>query len=155
MRVDNINDMNEKFITIREEYTSKREEQAYIILNYFKEHDEYRNVRFLENADVFLSYSCDEVMEKCKAIKFWWINVSNDDDDFIISLQVFDQDPNSTNYHWLLDRIGIYKYDKTFKGCINPQGIITGISLPIDDVKLERLTKIINYSTFAHRKLSK
>jgi len=52
----------------------------------------------------------------------------------VISLQVFDIDPNSLNVHVLFDRIGIFAYVGKYSGsrAFNEM-IITDIELPLDE----------------------
>lgn len=63
-----------------------------------------------------------------------------------LSLQAFDQDPHSGNYHVLIDRIGIYIYplgsNKTADAI--DRMLSTDIDLPMDKDKLEKLADILN-----------
>lgn len=68
----------------------------------------------------------------------------------LLSLQAFEQDPYSKNYHVLMDRIGIYIYFPNSRNTADAidRMLITDIDLPIDEEKLEKLSclldKIIN-----------
>jgi len=66
-----------------------------------------------------------------------WISARKNDSEYLISLQAFDIDPSTRDRHILMDRIGIYTYDK---GNYDPQECVekmvnTGIDLPMSEAE--------------------
>lgn len=74
-----------------------------------------------------------------------WMDVELGNMKYLVSLQTFDFDPNSQSYHVLMDRLGIYLYRN---GSDRAPAALhhmleTGIDLPMDTDKLERLASIL------------
>lgn len=71
----------------------------------------------------------------------------------MISLQTFDQDKNSKNYHVLMDRLGIFVYGdaETPKESYHEMKQ-TDIDLPMTEEKLERLAELVKINmSFANQ----
>lgn len=96
-------------------------------------------------------------------VEAWWPNT---DIWLFVSLQVFDRDPNSNNFHVLTDRLGIYMQQTTKAKPDVPQGAVpenteketinkwlkyevlhcdmnTDVDLPLDAVKSKKLLNLI------------
>jgi hypothetical protein len=69
-----------------------------------------------------------------------WIEAIKGENKFFVSLQAFDKDSNSQNYHVLMDRIGIFIFPKN---CKKPDYLnlmqTTSLDLPLDEKDLEAL----------------
>ena len=132
-----------EFTNAKEEYSKLRKEQAELIGSYLREKVDSGTV-IVKDSEIFHQNPGDSNEEEfAEKLEFHWIKVPKGRGGFIVSLQAYDQDTGSKNYHWLPDRIGIYRYDEDPIGCININGT-TAINLPMDDEKFERLTGIIN-----------
>ena len=132
-----------EFTNAKEAYSKLRKEQAELIVSYLRKKVDSETC-IVKDSDIFhQNPNDDNQIELAGKLEFHWIKVPKGKGGFIISLQAYDQDPNSGNYHWLLDRIGIYKYDEDTVGCVDTKGT-TAINLPMDDEKFGRLTGIIN-----------
>lgn len=92
-------------------------------------------------------------------LRIWkWIEAWKDGKYYFISLQAFDQDPSSGNYHVLMDRISIFVCDKEelptknatkadkqkFNERITSEMGVTSIDLPMNEEKLEQLVNLLN-----------
>ena len=106
----------DEFMQIRQRYKELRLEQRKIII----EHLEKAGFTVLgkNGGRGICDYTSGRRFQIPYDLSNWlWINVEKDGRKAMISLQSFDQDPNSKNYHVLLDRIGIFLYDGTATPC--------------------------------------
>ena len=79
-------------------------------------------IKFLESKGLFVdkrggnggeNYTNNGTLPKEYDLRSWiWVTGKYKDKGFLISLQAFDRDKESQNYHVLMDRIGICVYDK-------------------------------------------
>lgn len=79
-------------------------------------------IKFLESKGLFVdkrggnggeNYTNNGTLPKEYDLRNWiWVTGKYKDKGFLISLQAFDRDKESQNYHVLMDRIGICVYDK-------------------------------------------
>ena len=79
-------------------------------------------IKFLESKGLFVdkrggnggeNYTNNGTLPKEYDLRIWiWVTGKYKDKGFLISLQAFDRDKESQNYHVLMDRIGICVYDK-------------------------------------------
>lgn len=80
-----------------------------------------------------------QVAESCQKVMIYLI-----ENEYFISLQTFDRDKNSQNYHVLMDRIGICKYNKFIN---KPDYFnlmkLTSLELPLNDRDLEDLYELL------------
>lgn len=135
---------NDEFMQIRQRYKELRLEQREIIIEY------------LEKAGFAVSgknggrgirdYTSGRRFQIPYDLSNWlWIHVEKDGRKAMISLQSFDQDPNSKNYHVLMDRIGIFLYDGTASPCKSYEKMeAQDIDLPMDEEKLRKLIAVLN-----------
>ena len=71
-----------------------------------------------------------------------WIDAEKEDVCYLISLQAFDLDIISGNYHVLMDRLGVYKYTQYNSKEAFENMVITDIELPMND---EKMCKLLEY----------
>lgn len=128
----------------KNEYVECRRYQQIIIKNFLK--------RTFENEDGF-KIKCSSGRKDYKGgipeggLTNWkWIELYKNGMYYFISLQPFDQDPNSGNYHVIYDRIGVFscsveeKDDKKIAAGMK----LTNIALPIDSEEtLEKLAGLL------------
>ena len=135
----------ESFSWIKEQYKEVRESQRKNIINYLK----------LKGFTVSVSPRAGQGIEKYGEsrlgksydLRNWkWIDIEKDGQKIMLSLQPFDYDKNSGNYHALMDRLGIYLYKKNSNETSDAikRMFLTDIDLPMDDEKLEKLENVLN-----------
>lgn len=74
----------------------------------------------------------------------WVIASSKNGKKLFISLQAFDQDPNSHNHHVLYDRLGLYVFDNYDAEDAFKKMLTTNIDLPMDASKFSELDALID-----------
>lgn len=134
-------DQIKEFIQVRKRYDELREEQRNIIIDYLEESGfdvERRGGRGIKK------YKAGGMLKKPYDLSNWkWIAVYNGENWISITFQALDRDPNSKNFHALIDRIGYRAYrigdqeDNIWKMTI------TDIDLPMDNAKLRKLAEIV------------
>ena len=147
---------NKDFQTIKNEYTKAREKEKRKIIDALKEN---KKLAFLtvenkvtnypyKTGSGDINYTNRSTIKPYDLSNWKWISVRAEElgVDFLVSLQAFDVDEDSKNTHVLMDRIGLYIHKKDrynpkecFKNMIN-----TGIDLPMNEEKLEKLKELID-----------
>lgn len=135
-------DMN-VFLETKEKYDSLREYEREKIIRYLSEKGftvSYRGGKGLSN------YTNGGQLEKSYDLTNWkWVNATKGNIKYFISLQAFDRDINSKNYHVLMDRIGICMFSKEVK---KPDYFshmqMTSLELPLRENDLDELLRIMN-----------
>ncbi|MDD7334650.1 MAG: hypothetical protein SOV61_00360 [Lachnospiraceae bacterium] len=132
------------FLEVRSQYNKLREEERNKISKYLRNHDDFKNATVKAKRGSY-KYKSGKRLEIEYDLSNWlWIDITINDVNFLISLQTFDQDPNTGNFHVLVDRIGIYAYGGDYSADdAHKNMMITNIELPIDDNKLEKLANIV------------
>lgn len=123
-----------EFETAKDEYKEFRREEKERIIGYLK----WRGY--------FITEDVDSSNEKYDS-NWMCFNVEKDGKAVLISLQTFDKDHSTGNYHVLLDRIGIYIYtdNSQEKEVIDKDKMLgTNIDLPMTDESVENLVKILD-----------
>ena len=136
----------ESFDTIKNKYNEARREEQNTIVGYFKtlQHEGYELERPAARRGV-RNYKAQGRLEEEYDLSNWmWVCVKRNNVHFFISLQAFERDSKTGNFHVLTDRIGIYAY----VGFFSPQDaqtkmLITNIDLPMNEKKLDELANII------------
>ena len=93
----------------------------------------------------YCCYTNGGTLERSYDLTNWkWITVKKEEVEYLISLQAFDQDKSSKNFHVLMDRIGICCYPKEEK---KPDYFnlmkVTSLELTLDEKDLEELYKLL------------
>jgi len=101
---------SELFKNVKETYRLLRMEERIKIMDYL-ENKGLTIVRKSGNGGE--NYTNNGTLPKEYDLRNWiWVTGKYKDKGFLISLQAFDRDKGSQNYHVLMDRIGICVYDK-------------------------------------------
>lgn len=101
---------SELFKNVKETYRLLRMEERIKIMDYL-ENRGLTIVRKRGNGGE--NYTNNGTLPKEYDLRNWiWVTGKYKDKGFLISLQAFDRDKDSQNYHVLMDRIGICVYDK-------------------------------------------
>ena len=101
---------SELFKNVKETYRLLRMEERIKIMDYL-ENKGLTIVRKSGNGGE--NYTNNGTLPKEYDLRNWiWVTGKYKDKGFLISLQAFDRDKDSQNYHVLMDRIGICVYDK-------------------------------------------
>lgn len=132
------------FKEIKDKYNQARKDQRNKIARFFNKHKDFETERpAARNGS--LNYKSGKRLVKEYDLRNWqWICVKRNDVHFFISLQTFDKDPTTGNFHVLMDRIGIYAYVGEYSSIeAQTKMMITNIELPIDDEKLKELANMI------------
>lgn len=109
-RVMEIATESELFKNVKETYRLLRMEERIKIMDYL-ENKGLTIVRKSGNGGE--NYTNNGTLPKEYDLRNWiWVTGKYKDKGFLISLQAFDRDKGSQNYHVLMDRIGICVYDK-------------------------------------------
>jgi len=136
--------VNDEFMQIRQRYKELRLEQRKIIIEYLEKAG--FTVLGKNGGRGICDYTSGRRFQIPYDLSNWlWINVEKKDRMAMISLQSFDQDPNSKNYHVLMDRIGIFLYDGVASPCKSYEKMeAQDIDLPMDEKKLGKLIEVLN-----------
>lgn len=112
------------------------------ISNHLKQNKEFVKCRVNRGTRNYKSGS--RLTEPYDLRNWMWLTTQRNNVNFIVSIQSFDMDPRTGNYHVLFDRVGIYSYvgeysaEKAFSNMM-----ITDIELPLNYEKLHRLEIIL------------
>ena len=136
--------VNDEFMQIRQRYKELRLEQRKIIIEYLEKAG--FTVLGKNGGRGICDYTSGRRFQIPYDLSNWlWINVEKNGRMAMISLQSFDQDPNSKNYHVLMDRIGIFLYDGAASPCKSYEKMeAQDIDLPMDEKKLWKLIEVLN-----------
>lgn len=101
---------SELFKNVKETYRLLRMEERIKIMDYL----ENRGLTIVrKSGNGGENYTNNGTLPKEYDLRNWiWVTGKYKDKGFLISLQAFDRDKDSQNYHVLMDRIGICVYDK-------------------------------------------
>lgn len=138
-----------KFDEAKKQYAKCRGEQLRIIINYLEETASF-TVSPKKGGQGCSDYGVRSRiprLSKAYDLSNWkYIDCEKEGRKILLSLQAFDQDPHSGNYHVLIDRIGIYIYPLgSYKTADAIERMLsTDIDLPMDTDKLEKLADILN-----------
>ena len=101
---------SELFKNVKETYRLLRMEERIKIMDYL----ENRGLTIVrKGGNGGENYTNNGTLPKEYDLRNWiWVTGKYKDKGFLISLQAFDRDKDSQNYHVLMDRIGICVYDK-------------------------------------------
>lgn len=98
------------FEKIKQDYEKARQEQRQRIVEYLKDNG-YTVVDGWAAGKGRRNYTSGGTLKRPYDLSNWkYIQAQKNSNQFFISLQSFDHDPNSGNQHVLMDRIGIYHY---------------------------------------------
>ena len=130
-----------EFEGVRQRYAELRREQRKLIRKYL--HSCGFDVSGTQGIG---NYTCGGEFKVPYDLSNWqWLYVKeNGKKVMMISLQTFDQDKNSKNYHVLMDRLGIFVYgDADTPKESYREMKQTDIDLPMTEEKLERLAELV------------
>lgn len=130
------------FMEAKEIYTAMREFERKKIINYLRE----KGLKVSQSGGMgYPCYQNGKRLQRNYDLSNWkWVSVIGENKKYFISLQAFDQDKNSKNYHVLMDRIGFCSYPKTDKDPdLYGMMQVTSLELPLDETDLDRLYNII------------
>ena len=131
-------DMN-VFLEIKEKYNSLREYERNKIIKYLSE----KGFEVSYNGGKGrLNYTNNGKLEKSYDLTNWkWVNATKENIKYFISLQAFDRDASSKNYHVLMDRIGICAFSNEKKPDYFNLMETTSLELPLGEQDLDELLK--------------
>lgn len=135
-------DMN-VFLEAKEKYNSLREYERKKIICYLSEKG--FTISYLGGTGR-PNYTNNRQLEKSYDLTNWkWVDAIRGNVKYFISLQPFDRDTSSKNYHVLMDRIGICAFSKEVK---EPDYFslmqMTSLELPLGEKDLDELLEIMN-----------
>lgn len=130
------------FMETKEKYNWLRENERRKIISFMKEKG--MKVSYQGGKGHF-DYTNSGQLEKSYDLTNWkWVEMKKENKKIFISLQAFDKDKGSKNYHVLMDRIGVCVYDVEEK---NPNYFnlmrMTSLELPLSESDLNELWKIV------------
>lgn len=133
---------SELFKNVKETYRLLRMEERIKIMDYL----ENRGLTIVrKSGNGGENYTNNGTLPKEYDLRNWiWVTGKYKDKGFLISLQAFDRDKESQNYHVLMDRIGICVYDKA-QNKPNYFDImeVTNLDLPLGKRDLNMLYNLI------------
>ena len=131
----------EEFETAKVEYMKFRLEERERIINYLKRRGFERGGRTPGK------YSSGSRFSREYDLSNWlYFDINKGEKKICISLQTFDKDSKSGNYHVLMDRLGIYIYAPGSSETTDAidRMLATNIDLPMTDKSLENLANILD-----------
>ena len=134
---------NGEFLKVRQCYRELRREQRQLIAGYL----ERQGFAVAKNGGRGIrNYTSGRRFEVPYDLSDWlWIDVEKNGKRAMVSLQSFDRDPASKNYHVLTDRLGIFLYDGARTARESYYRMETlDVDLPMDDGKLAVLADVLN-----------
>lgn len=135
-------DMNE-FERAKNEYVMARNNERKRIISFLKENEFEVLNEFRGKGET--RYTSGNRLNVPYDLSNWkWVEVKKGEWFYLISLQAFDRDPSSRNLHVLMDRIGVYKYEKYNSNEVLEKMKITDIELPMDKEKFDMLLDYLN-----------
>jgi len=136
--------MSEKraFDEIKNEYVAAREQERLKIVEFCKKNG-YDTEKSSSAGKGKNNYTSGGKIAEYDLRNWKYAEVSKDSYNYFISLQAFDNDPNSHNHHVLMDRIGICAYSGDYDAeYVFNNMTVTDIDLPLTE---EKLTKLEQY----------
>lgn len=135
-------DMSE-FDIIKKEYVLARSNERKKIISVLKENG-YEVLREFGGKGKTKYTSGNRLNVPYDLSNWKWIEAKKEGCFYFISLQAFDKDPSSGNLHVLMDRIGVYKYEKYNFNEVLEKMKTTDIDLPMDKEKFDMLLDYLN-----------
>ena len=135
------------FTEAKEKYNALREFERKKIITYLK-NKENNNIKVAQTGGMGLSCytnSGKHKLERSYDLTNWkWVSLRIGEKKILISLQAFDRDNGSGNYHVLMDRIGICVYPRTERRP-NYYNLmeVTSLELPLNEKELGELYDLI------------
>lgn len=130
------------FIEAKEKYNEFREAERNKIINYLIENGHKVSKRGGKGKPHYSNHG--RLQREYNLTNWKWISFIVGDNEIFISLQAFDRDSVTNNYHVLMDRIGVCSYPKSQK---NPDYLklmhVTSLELPLDSKGLTDLYEIL------------
>lgn len=131
------------FLETKEKYNSLREDEREKIINYLSEKGFEVSFRGGKGKPNYKNYG---KLERSYDLTNWkWVDATKGNVKYFISLQAFDMDTSSKNYHILMDRIGICAFVNEVR---NPDYFnhmnMTSLELPLGERHLDELLEIMN-----------
>ncbi|MDQ0112458.1 hypothetical protein [Paenibacillus harenae] len=146
--IDYEKDMN-GFLKAKNEYESLREDERKGIKRYLSEKGFTVKTGGKEGrGSSAYTNSGKSKMKRSYDLTNWkWVEATKGSITYFISLQAFDRDTGSTNYHVLFDRIGVCAFSKEAK--VNEKDYfncmqVTSLELPLRENDLDELLIILN-----------
>lgn len=132
-----------EFDRIKNEYVMARNNERKKIISFLKENDFEVLSEFGGKGKT--RYTSGNRLNVPYDLSNWkWIEAKKGGCFYFISLQAFDKDPSSGNLHVLMDRIGVYKYEKYNSNEVLEKMKTTDIDLPMDKEKFDMLLDYLN-----------
>lgn len=127
------------FLETKEKYNSLREYERKKIINYLSE----KGFKVSYNGgNGRPNYTNGGKMKKSYDLTNWkWVDATKENIKYFISLQAFDMDTTSKNYHVLMDRIGICAFSNGEKPDYFNLMETTSLELPLGEQDLDELLK--------------
>lgn len=137
------------FEKIKEAYVLARYEERQKIVKYLEKHYEGSRIKVVTRGGRGQRdyTSGGELSKKSYDLSNWMyveLRDKNKNPLYLISLQPFEQDQGTGNYHVLMDRIGIYSYENGNKNSIIPNMKITNYELPLSESDLKGIARKID-----------
>ncbi len=138
------------FNEIKQKYSECRDLQRKLIINHLK--NKGFEVLNEKGGKGKTNYTSSNKLEIPYDLSNWkWIDVKKENINYLISLQAFDKDYNTGNYHVLMDRLGVYTYEKYDAEKAFQNMVTLEIDLPIDDEKLNKLVLFLEHRLALHK----
>lgn len=132
------------FEEIKKMYNDARRKERNKISKFFRKHIDFETEEPAARQGIKEYTSGRRLVKKYDLSNWKWVCIKRNDVHFFISLQSFERDPKTGNLHVLMDRIGIYAYTGDYSPIeAQTKMMTTNIELPIDDIKLNELAKIL------------
>ncbi len=137
------------FLETKNKYNSLREAERKEIISYLSEKGFTATNR---GGNGRPDYTNHGQLKKSYDLTNWkYVEAIKGDVKYFISLQAFDRDTETSNYHVLMDRIGICVFSKDVK---KPDYFnlmqVTSIELPLGEKELDELLEIMNNIVSTH-----
>ncbi len=146
--VKSLEEETEKFVKVKKDYEKCRAVQRIIIMDYLEKKAGFNIVRGggKGRTDYGIRKTSPGFSVKYDLTNWKYIDCEKAGEKLLISLQTFDRNPGNNDYHVLMDRIGIYIYAQGSHKTSDAieRMLATNIDLPMDETKLETLTRLLN-----------
>lgn len=131
------------FLETKEKYNALRENERKKIISYLSEKGFKTSC---SGGKGISNYTNNGQLDKSYDLTNWkWVDATKGNIKYLISLQAFDRDTGSKNYHVLMDRIGICAFSKEVE---KPDYFslmkMTSLELPLVENDFDELFEIMN-----------
>lgn len=138
--------MIQSFENVQQKYKELREDERKSLSSYLTENIDKQiglEVEDGNGAGKGRKYKSGNRIVQYDLSNWKWVELKGTDNSFncIISLNMYEVDPNSANFHALFDRIGLYITYKIEHHYYQTQ-IYTDIDLPLNDEKKEQIKQL-------------